>query len=59
MTFERLFKDEQRIADYLEMPITVEPTIKGLLQLRAMTTFRKPTNLADLRAYSDMIRSRQ
>ena len=59
MTFERLFKDEIRIAAYLEKPLNVEPTIKGLLQLRASTNFRKVTNLADLQAYSDMIRSRQ
>ncbi len=59
MTFERLFKDELIIADYLEIPIKVEPTIKGLLQLRAATNFRKATNLADLQAYSNMIRGRQ
>ncbi len=59
MTFERLFKDEQRIADYMEMPVKVKPTIKGLLQLRASTNTRKVTNLADLQAFSDMIRSRQ
>lgn len=59
MTFERLFKDEIRIAAYLEKPINVEHTIKGLLQLRASTNRRKVTNLADLQAFSDMIRSRQ
>ena len=59
MTFERLFKDEIRIAAYLEKPINVEPTIKGLMQLRASTNTRKVTNLADLQAFSDMIRNRQ
>ena len=59
MTFERLFKDEIRIAAYLEKPINVEPTIKGLMQLRASTNTRKVTNLADLTAYADMIRGRQ
>jgi hypothetical protein len=59
MTFERLFKDEIRIAAYLEKPINVEPTIKGLLQLRSATNLRKAVNLADMQAFSGMVQRRQ